>query len=800
LFNAENALGTDMDLSVLRGVAVSNDGNVVYFIENSTVRALNVGNVTITIGGGTLGPNNVRTLASSGFGVDLAGIAVNPSDSAVFVSDATTGINRVFRIDPTTGATSTIVGNGAASNESDGFSGGQANTIPLRQPRAIDFEANGNLIISDTGHSRVIRVSPATAAGSATLLGQYAVGAGRPFNNGLAIAGGNVFVANGSSQTIVQVTGGAGVIAGQSFVACNYQASPPCGDGGQIAGATFALTGAGFPGESQEAGAEGDANGIFIIDQRPLSRSRLRYLNRSGGTVTLAGVAVAAGTAQTIAGKGLDFPYDGGPSTAAYLAGPIGVAVDASNNLWSTDSLLVNRLRFHNRGASQVTLFPGTFSQQIVPPGSTVSVNTSPGGSGDVIPASQGNFSNPQGIFITSQGVYVADSTGGPTYPSGFSGTKTSALRFINTSAGPVTFYPASPAPVVIPAGSMARIAGCEPVPSSCAELGFARTSKFVGLTDVVVAPSGDIYVTAVGDNTVRKINASTGNVTNASIPFTKVTGLGISAAGVVHAVDTNGGNLLRETAAGSGTFIQFANGLSSPRDIALASDGTAYVTTAGNHRIVQVSAAGVVTAFAGTSQGFSGDGGPASSARLNISPPTIDVGVGTGTVPLPQTVGIVVAPSGDIYFADTNNNRLRRIGGGGGLVTCVRSGSIIIGASSNPVPTVSNISPTTTLAGGAGFQLTVNGTNFVNGAVVRWNGANRATNFVNSTQLQAQVLTSDIAVAGNATVTVFNPAPGGGVSPVGATFTITNPVAVLTGLNPSSALAGAIAFTLTVN
>ncbi|MFQ3660935.1 MAG: IPT/TIG domain-containing protein, partial [Chloroflexaceae bacterium] len=83
----------------------------------------------------------------------------------------------------------------------------------------------------------------------------------------------------------------------------------------------------------------------------------------------------------------------------------------------------------------------------------------------------------------------------------------------------------------------------------------------------------------------------------------------------------------------------------------------------------------------------------------------------------------------------------------------------------SNPVPTLSSLSPASATAGGAGFTLTVNGTGFVNGAVVRWNGANRPTTFVSATQLTATIPASDIATPGTASVTVFNPAPGGGLS-----------------------------------
>lgn len=82
---------------------------------------------------------------------------------------------------------------------------------------------------------------------------------------------------------------------------------------------------------------------------------------------------------------------------------------------------------------------------------------------------------------------------------------------------------------------------------------------------------------------------------------------------------------------------------------------------------------------------------------------------------------------------------------------------------------------PVAATPGSAGFMLTVNGTGFVSGSVVKWNGSARTTQFVTSSQLTASVSASDIATAGTALVTVVNPSPGGGISNVDF-FQITNP------------------------
>src|SRR5207247_7168874 len=102
-----------------------------------------------------------------------------------------------------------------------------------------------------------------------------------------------------------------------------------------------------------------------------------------------------------------------------------------------------------------------------------------------------------------------------------------------------------------------------------------------------------------------------------------------------------------------------------------------------------------------------------------------------------------------------------------GGLSKSV-TGTIATAGAVNPVPLISQpLVPDAVAPGGAGFTLTVNGTGFVSGSVVNWNGSARATTFVSNSQLTATILASDIATASTASVTVINPSPGGGSSNV---------------------------------
>jgi FG-GAP-like repeat/Abnormal spindle-like microcephaly-assoc'd, ASPM-SPD-2-Hydin len=120
--------------------------------------------------------------------------------------------------------------------------------------------------------------------------------------------------------------------------------------------------------------------------------------------------------------------------------------------------------------------------------------------------------------------------------------------------------------------------------------------------------------------------------------------------------------------------------------------------------------------------------------------------------------------------------------------------------AQTNPVPLVNQpLVPTTAAPGGPAFILTVNGTGFVSGAVVNWNGNALATTFVSASQLTATVPASNIAVAATAAITVTNPTPGGGSSnpvffpvsvPANSVY-FTNSQILTTGSSPSCIAVG---------
>ncbi len=115
----------------------------------------------------------------------------------------------------------------------------------------------------------------------------------------------------------------------------------------------------------------------------------------------------------------------------------------------------------------------------------------------------------------------------------------------------------------------------------------------------------------------------------------------------------------------------------------------------------------------------------------------------------------------------------------GTALVTVSRPGNTSNGATfriTQPRPIITALQPASVEAGNGAFSLTVNGDNFLDGSIVRWNGADRPTTFIHAKQLTAAISLSDIASTGAVSVTVANP---DGISNA-ATFTIAPPSLIL--------------------
>ncbi len=120
--------------------------------------------------------------------------------------------------------------------------------------------------------------------------------------------------------------------------------------------------------------------------------------------------------------------------------------------------------------------------------------------------------------------------------------------------------------------------------------------------------------------------------------------------------------------------------------------------------------------------------------------------------------------PANKITAAGTARVTVYTPGPGGGE-SGARTFTINVSVPTNPVPVLTSLKPSVVRPGGSGFTLVVNGRQFINASVVRWGGVNLPTTYGNGTSLTAQVTAAQIASIGLVSVTVFNPAPGGGES-----------------------------------
>ncbi|WBA43574.1 T9SS type A sorting domain-containing protein [Hymenobacter canadensis] len=196
----------------------------------------------------------------------------------------------------------------------------------------------------------------------------------------------------------------------------------------------------------------------------------------------------------------------------------------------------------------------------------------------------------------------------------------------------------------------------------------------------------------------------------------------------------------------------------------------------------------------------LTGNNLPANSTVTVTAPTNYEVSQDNATFGSGFTVSNFSAT--DVYVrlkgglpVDTYNNELVvNTGGGAAQLDVPLSGSV---TPPNPVPAISSLSPNTAVAGSGNFTLTVNGTGFISGSTVSFNGTNRVTTFVSATRLTAAILAADIATAGTYDVVVTNAAPGGGAS-AAASFTVTAPVATLTATQSSLSFSAQVGTTST--
>ncbi|HEX7078188.1 MAG TPA: hypothetical protein VF363_07195 [Candidatus Eisenbacteria bacterium] len=354
-------------------------------------------------------------------------------------------------------------------------------------------------------------------------------------------------------------------------------------------------------------------------------------------------VHVSSGAIVTVAGSGsAGYTGDGGAATAAQIKNPEGIDIAGSGDVYLTDS--------DNNVIRKVDAITGIIT--------TVAGNGSPGYTGDGGPATSARLKFPEDVYLASNGdLYIAD-------------TGNHVIRKVVAATGVIT-----------------TIAG-NGSPGATGDGGAATAARLNSPRGIAVASNGDLYIGDRSNNKIRKVTAATGIITTfagtgtagysgdggaATAAKLKLPqGIHLTAAGDLYVADA-GNNAVRKispagiitTFAGTGTAGYTGDGgaataarLTAAESVHRASSGDILIADTGNSVIRSVSAAtGRISTVAGTGvAGFSGDGGAATSARLD-TPRGVDVGAG-----------------GVFYISDRNNQRIRKVTGSLAVVAWVET------------------------------------------------------------------------------------------------------------------------------
>ena len=460
-------------------------------------------------------------------------------------------------------------------------------------------------------------------------------------------AAGNTYISDSYSSQILEVspTGTITVVAGNGTLGYS-------GDGGLATQAALA---------HPESVALDSAANLYIAD----ANSVIRVVNMGTQSVTVAGVTIAPGNIQTVAGNGTGgFSGDGGPATSAELNDPYGVFVDTQGNIFiaDTDSSVIR----------EVVASTGIIQTVAGTPDTT-------GFSGDGAAATSATLDLPQGVFVDAAGnIYIAD-------------TFNSVIRVVNPGTQPVTIVG-----VTIPAGAIQTVAGTfysAGLGTACQFTGDngPATSAFLCLPGGVFADaSGNIYIADTNNYGIREVVSSGtistiagtlgtagylgdgGPATSAQLNYPG--GVFVDSTGNLFIADTlnyeirevTAGNISalagNATLAYSGDAVSAINAaLSIPYGVFVDASGNLFIADTYNSALREVVAStGNIQTLAGNGQVCAlpstgcGDGGLATGAQLNF----------------PQ--GIFVDAQGNTFFADTESAVVREIMAATGIIQTV--------------------------------------------------------------------------------------------------------------------------------
>jgi len=622
-------------------IAADQAGNVFLVNGNTVLRwGAASGVMTLVAGNGTTGPGGDNGPAAIAQIVNPQGLVVGAAGN-LYISDA--GNYRIREV--SNGTIATVAGTGTGGYPVDNS---PATATQLACPAGLALDSSGNLYVADPVSSLVYKISDGVIT---IFAGNGTVGHGATGDNGPATAArlinptylaldsdGDLYISDYGTQSVRKVSSGIiTTVAGTGTQGFS-------GDNGPATSAEL----------SNPAGIAVDSTGpLYIADT---SNARIR--------------AVSKGVITTVVGTGkLGFSGDNGPAISAQLNSPGAIALDAAGDLFIADAINY-RIRKVTNGV--ITTIVGNSLQGFSGVGGPATVAQIDSPAGVALDSSGGVYfsGEPEAVFEVAEGVLNAFAGTGV---EGFSGDNGPAIgaQFASVNGIAVDsvgnlyisdgnrIREISNGIVRTIAGTSAPSPGNDNVPALSAN---------IFPTALAVDAAGDIFFVDAAIVALRKI--SNGVVT--TVASADTLGIGFAAGSTTYtdmpgsiAVDSAGSvffpdgihNLIKKVSNGAVTTVAGGgcgcsgngdNGLAAdatldgPAGVAVDAAGSLYIAERDDGRVRKVSG-GVIATIAGNgTNGFSGDGGPATAAELYVP------------------LAMAVDPAGNVYVADSYNNRIR--------------------------------------------------------------------------------------------------------------------------------------------
>ncbi len=683
-YEGDGGLATTATLSYPAGVALDSAGNLFFADqENNAIRRVDAktGVVTTVAGTGLAGYSGDNGAATSAQ-LNAPGAVAFDAAGNLYIAD---WLNSVVRkVDAKTGTMTTVAGNGTSSADT---TTGPATSLGLAYPTSVAVDSGGDLYIG-TG-TLVRKVTAATGTIATFAGGGYSNGSsgdGGPatsaalgFVQGLGLdSAGNLYIADSGYSVIRKVSVATGIITTIAGGAANTTSTATLGDGGPATSAVL--------NRPSSVAIDGSGN-LFIADTID---GVIREVTAATGVIQTV-VGHAGGSCDGLSG-------DGGPARSATLCYPVAVALDAAGDLYIGDSS--TRIREATAAATPPTkstaaptfsLSAGTYVQ-----GQTLTMT-------DATPGAA--------IYITING--AAPTTQGEAYrgPIKISGPGT--VQAIAVAPGYLPSAPVSATyTITTPPTSILSVVAGTGVAGPYSTGGAATSTNLANLVGIALNPHGDQFVADFLDGVVWKVSADTGLIQvfagtyGLSIPDGGDSGLATSAtlyypefvacdaAGNVY-ISEVGGKRVRKVDAQSGIITTFAgsNGygygtgdggpatsatLVQPGPLALDASSNLYIADTATGVVRKVDAkTGIIHTVAGVGvTGYSGDGGPATSATFG------------------QIEGLAVDGQGDLSIADTTNSRIRYVDAATGIVSTIAGSGLSGWSGDGGPPTQAHVYP----------------------------------------------------------------------------------------------------------